>query len=433
MRNNIPKYLYPPKTTKNHKKRTKNLKVGFFLLHPFNQSMASGVRTIELAKALTKLNVKTVIFTPYEKTQRYDDIEIVNMPSLFSILGVEKEFYNLTRRAYYSRELQKFIVKITRKTLSKPIKLPLKFHEILKNQDLDILQAEQDNAALVLLSAKLNLSIPTILDLHGIWPEELLAANAIQKNSEEWQDIQATQKTIIQSVNHTICLSEAMKQYVLQNYQTNQTDVTVIPPGGRIFCNSFPPRSPPLKITYAGIVSHRKHVDLFIKSIPHIQKQLKNTEFYITKKGDLLKKTQKLAKNLNIQPKYFWHQDLKKTLQFLSTCHIGTLTSTNDTSAKISMPSKLFDYMSVGLPIVANDVGGWTTIIKQNNLGRVTKDTPKAFADAITELLSNPEELKKCGENGIKTIKNTYNWQKSAQSLLNCYKQTLKHNTLSKQ
>lgn len=409
------------------------MKIGFFLLHPFNQSMASGVRTIELAKALTKLDVKTVIFTPYEKTQIYDDIEIVNVPSLFSMLGIEKELYNLTRRVYYSRELQKFIVKLSRKIVSKPLKLPTKFRDVLEKQNLDILQAEQDNAALVLLSSNLKLSIPTVLDLHGIWPEELLAAKAIQRNSEEWMDLQATLKTIIQNVDHTICLSEAMKQYVHQNYQTNPTDLTVIPPGGRVFSNRTKNQPQPWKITYAGIVSYRKHVDLFIKSIPHIQKKLKNTDFYITKRGDLLKKTQKLAKDIGIKPKYFWHQDLKKTLQFLSTCHIGILTSTNDVSTKISMPSKLFDYMSVGLPIVANDVGGWTDIITQNNLGRVSKDNPKDFADSILELLSNPEELIKCGENGIKTINNTYNWNKSAHTLLKCYKQLLKHNTTKNQ
>jgi len=395
--------------------------------------MASGVRTIELAKALTKLDVKTVIFTPYEKTQIYDGLEIINVPSLFSMFGVEKEFYNFTRRVYYSRELQKFVVKISRKIISKPIKLPIKFREVLEHQELDILQAEQDNAALVLLSSQLNLSLPIVLDLHGIWPEELLAANAIQRNSEEWLDLQATLRTVIQNVDHTVCLSEAMKQYVLQNYQTSQKNLTVIPPGGRVFSNRSLNRPQPWKVTYAGIVSYRKNVELFIKSIPHIQKKVKDIEFYITNRGDLLKKTQKLAKDLDIEPKYFWHQDLKRTLQFLSICHIGILTSTNDISTKISMPSKLFDYMSVGLPIVANDVGGWTDIIKENSLGRVSKDNPKAFADSIIELLSNPEELIKCGENGIKTIKNTYNWDKSAQTLLNCYKHLLKHNTTKNQ
>jgi len=89
------------------------------------------------------------------------------------------------------------------------------------------------------------------------------------------------------------------------------------------------------------------------------------------------------------------------------------------------MPSKLFDYMSVGLPVVANDVGGWTDIIKRYNLGRISEDNPINFANGIIELLSNPEELIRCGHNGIRAIKETYNWSKSADLLLTCYKRLL--------
>lgn len=387
--------------------------------------MASGVRTIELAKALSKLGVETVIFTPYEKNHLLEGIQIINMPTIFSSIGLEKGFYDLTRQIYYSRELQRFVIKISQNLL----KIPLKFRKILKESKLDILQAEQDNAALMMLSGNFDLDIPLVLDLHGIWPEELLAANTVKKGSKVWVGLQGALNHILENVDLTICLSDAMKDYVLSNYTVDARDVAVVQPGGRVFCNDYKERSLPWKVVYAGIVSYRKHVDLFIKSMPHIKNRITEIEFNITKRGDLLAPIQKIAKSLGVNPNYFWYKDLKNTLNFLSSCHIGVLPSTKDTSARISMPSKLFDYMSVGLPIVANDVGGWTDIVKKNNLGRISKDSPVSFAHSIVELLSDPEELIRCGRNGIQAIKETYNWDKSAESLLNCYKQLLKHNT----
>lgn len=157
--------------------------------------------------------------------------------------------------------------------------------------------------------------------------------------------------------------------------------------------------------------------------MPHVKEKMPNVEFGVTRKGDLLKPLQEMAKTLGVEPEYFWFQNLEKTLKFLSSCHIGVLPTTNDVSSRISMPSKLFDYMSVGLPVIANDVGGWTDIIKKNNLGRVSRDDPVDFANCILELLSDPEELIKCGNNGIQLIKNTYNWSASAVTLLDCYKE----------
>jgi len=399
-----------------------NLKVGFLLLHPFSESMASGVRTIELAKALSTMDVETKIFTPYEKTQIKEGVEIINVPTVFSTFGVESHFYHASRRIYYSRALQKLVIKISKQLARGRIKVSSKLQSILKESDLDILQAEQDNAAMMLLSARLELDIPIVLDLHGIWPEELLAAAAITEGSGEWNELQATTNHIVENVDLTVCLSDAMREYVLSHYNVDSRKVAVVPPGGRIFCDEYSERGLPWKIVYAGIVSYRKHVDLFVRSMPHVKEKMPNVEFGITKKGDLLKQVQDMAKALGLEPNYFWFHNLEETLRFLSSCHIGVLPTTNDESARISMPSKLFDYLSVGLPVVANDVGGWTDIIKKNNLGRISKDEPLDFASCILELLSNPEELIECGTNGIQIIKNTYNWSKSAETLFSCYK-----------
>ena len=399
------------------------LRVGFLLLHPFSESMASGVRTLELAKALGDMEVETVIFTPYEKTQIKDGVKVVNVPSLFSTFGIENHLYHATRRIYYSKVLQRLVIKISKRLATGRIKPPSKLLTILKEYDLDILQAEQDNAAFMLLSTQMRRDIPLVLDLHGIWPEELLAAGAIYENSSEWNELQAIMNHTVKNVDLTVCLSDAMKEYVLSSYEADSSNVAVVPPGGRVFCDQYSERALPWKVVYAGIVSYRKHVDLFVKSMPYVKAKIPNVEFGITKKGDLIKPVYALAKNLRAEPKYFWFQNLAKTLEFLSSCHVGTLPSTNDTSARISMPSKLFDYMSVGLPVVANDVGGWTDIIKKNNLGRISRDDPADFANCILELLSEPEELIKCGSNGIQLIKNTYNWSASAVALLDCYKE----------
>jgi glycosyltransferase involved in cell wall biosynthesis len=71
----------------------------------------------------------------------------------------------------------------------------------------------------------------------------------------------------------------------------------------------------------------------------------------------------------------------------------------------MSYPAKLFDYLSVGLPVVANDVGTWTNLIKNSKVGIVTESTPQGFARGISRLLDDPELRNVCGQNALKFIK----------------------------
>ncbi len=401
------------------------MRVGFFLLHPFWDSMASSVRTLELAKSLKKLGVEPIVFSPYEATRKLDGISIVKVPTLFSNFKVEDTFYSLSRQAYYNAPLQKLVIKLSKRLYSGQIQLSTNLAKFFEQFDLDILQAEQDNAALTLLPVHSKLKVPIVLDLHGVWPEELLAANSIKEDSSDWENLQDLMRRVINDVDLTVCLSDAMKDYVLTNYYANPNKVTVIPPGGRVSLDKYYERPEPWKVVHAGIISYRKHVDLFVKSIPYVTREKSGVNFYITKKGDLLTRIQNLARDLQVNPTFFWFSGFDETLKFLSSCHLGVLPSTNDTSARISMPSKLFDYLSMGLPVVANDVGGWTNIIKENSLGKVTPDSPRAFASGVLELLNDPDEMANCGRRGMDLIKNKYNWDISASSLLQQYEKLL--------
>jgi glycosyltransferase involved in cell wall biosynthesis len=388
--------------------------------------MASGVRTLELAKSLNKLGIETIVFSPYEETHTTKDgVRVVKVPTIFSALHIERSIYNTSRRFYYSHGLQRLVIKSSKRLLGGQFQLSNGLVNFFKKFDLDIVQAEQDNAALTLLPIRSKLGIPLVLDLHGIWPEELLAANAIKVDGSDWRDLHDLMRRILNSVDLTVCLSKAMHDYVALNYGVDVRRTVVVPPGGRVFNDEYIERSSPPKVVYAGMVSYRKHVDLFVNSMGLVKAARSDAEFYITKKGDLLKKMQDLALKLALDPNFFWFKDSDSTLKFLSSCHVGVHPSTNDVSARLSMPSKLFDYLSVGLPVVANDVGGWTDIVKENRVGRITSDDPNEFAQAIIDLLDSPQEIAEYGNRAMRLIRTKYNWDISANILKDQYKRLI--------
>lgn len=87
-----------------------------------------------------------------------------------------------------------------------------------------------------------------------------------------------------------------------------------------------------------------------------------------------------------------------------------------------SLPVKMFEYMAVGLPVIASDFPLWEQIIKDNQCGLcVDPLNPSAIASAIDYLIANPEEAERMGRNGQKAVKLRYNWGIEEKKLLEFY------------
>lgn len=87
-----------------------------------------------------------------------------------------------------------------------------------------------------------------------------------------------------------------------------------------------------------------------------------------------------------------------------------------------SLPVKMFEYMSVGLPIVASNFPNWRNIIEGDQCGLLVDPlVPKEIANAIKYLTLNPKVRKEMGENGRRAILEKYNWENEGKKLINIY------------
>jgi glycosyltransferase involved in cell wall biosynthesis len=87
-----------------------------------------------------------------------------------------------------------------------------------------------------------------------------------------------------------------------------------------------------------------------------------------------------------------------------------------------SLPTKMFEYMSSGIPVIASDFPLWREIVEGNRCGIcVDPLDPKAIAAAIDYLVSNPDIAKSMGERGRQAVLEKYNWDVEAARLTDFY------------
>lgn len=85
-------------------------------------------------------------------------------------------------------------------------------------------------------------------------------------------------------------------------------------------------------------------------------------------------------------------------------------------------PTKMFEYMSSGIPVIASDFPLWRDIIEGNRCGIcVDPLDPKAIAAAIDHLVAHPDTARSMGENGRKAVLEKYNWDVQARKLTEFY------------
>jgi glycosyltransferase involved in cell wall biosynthesis len=91
-----------------------------------------------------------------------------------------------------------------------------------------------------------------------------------------------------------------------------------------------------------------------------------------------------------------------------------------------SHPTKLFEYMAAGLPIIASDFPFWRSIVSKADCAYfVNLFVPEEIGKAIEWSISDSDKAKRMGQSGQELIRESYNWENESQKLICLYSKLL--------
>lgn len=177
-------------------------------------------------------------------------------------------------------------------------------------------------------------------------------------------------------------------------------------------------------VCYLGSISKARGIIQMLKAVAKAKRKL----VLIGKMDDSLKN------ELEKMPEY-QYVDYKGTMPHevaiaeASKCSVGLSLLLNDGQyfKCDNLPTKTYEYMMLGMPVVMSDAPYWKKLLEKYTFGlAVNPKDASAVADAINKILSNDTLREKMSDEGRRAIIGEMSWEKESQKLISLYYRIMK-------
>jgi len=167
-----------------------------------------------------------------------------------------------------------------------------------------------------------------------------------------------------------------------------------------------------LTLVYLGLLEWPRGVETVIRAIAIVRKQIPAVRLLIVGSGRHESDFRKLVEELQVQThvSFLGWIDYSSAIRVIMESDIGLVPHYATESWNTTVPNKLFDYMSMGKPVIVSNAKPTERIVKEERCGLVFSErNHEELAQAVLNLEEGGvrEEM---GRNGKVAIAQKYNW-----------------------
>jgi glycosyltransferase involved in cell wall biosynthesis len=175
-----------------------------------------------------------------------------------------------------------------------------------------------------------------------------------------------------------------------------------------------------LVIGYLGLLEAPRGMGIAIQAMRAARRRVPHARLMVIGSGrdEAMFKEQARALGVTDCVDFLGWLDYRDALAALRRCDVGLVPHHATASWQTTIPNKLFDYMSLGKPVLVSSARPTERIVTEERCGMVfTDQDPQALTDAIVAM-ADPTVREACGRRGREAIERRYNWEADERRLL---------------
>ena len=221
-----------------------------------------------------------------------------------------------------------------------------------------------------------------------------------------------------------IVLTDDYKNSVAEKYGLDVDNIIVIPnatyfPLHRQGSNIL---STTPKLLLVGRLSSQKNIELAINAIAELKRQNIKVELWLAGDGQLERSLKNLTRDLKLrnQVKFLGRVESEKLIKFYQDADMVIQTSFEE-----GFSSVLIEAMASGTPLIASDIQGTRSIVKNAYNGLlIDPRSVKSLTQAVKQLLQDDSLRESMVQNALNDVKK-YNWSTIVSSTGQLYEEVL--------
>ncbi|MEK4621799.1 MULTISPECIES: glycosyltransferase family 4 protein [Priestia] len=276
--------------------------------------------------------------------------------------------------------------------------------------------------------------VPHVFDVRDIWPNVAVEIGEITKHSKTYKLMSLVEKFIYKNSSMLTVVTKGKKETLIRN-GVEKKKITLISNGFDEEFLTFPidqhiaekyELSNKFNLLYAGIIGIAQGIDLIIEAAESL-KSYSHIQFVLVGTGVELEKIKKLVKEKGLSNVVFAGEQPHINIRsFLHYSHIS-LVPLKSNALKDSVPTKLYEALGVGKPVILSASGDSEEVVKEAQGGLVVKPGDvNELVKAIKKLYEDEIFYNRCIEMSEKYIIDNYSRKSIAKILENELKLLLK-------
>jgi len=167
-------------------------------------------------------------------------------------------------------------------------------------------------------------------------------------------------------------------------------------------------------IIYVGTLDKARGLKVLIQAFSKVKQKNEGVKLLVIGRGSDEQHLKRLATKLGIKNDVVFTGRVPQpeVPDFIASADIGVAPGPPLSFYKVGSPIKMFEYMAMAKPVVANEeIYEQKEVLEQSRGGILVPFTPEAFAKAIIELLDNPEKAAEMGRRGREWVVKNRNYE----------------------
>jgi glycosyltransferase involved in cell wall biosynthesis len=266
-----------------------------------------------------------------------------------------------------------------------------------------------------------------ILDQHDPMPELMMTIFEKSESSTPVRVLRTLEKWSFGVVDQVITVNEACRKIFSQrSCRAEKIGVVMNSPDENIFpyrpAKSYAIRKPsdPFVITYHGSMVERNGLELAVDALALVQERIPTAELRVYGASTpYLEQVMAKARRLGIESRvcYLGTKKLEDLVGELECCDIGVIPNQRNTFTDINTPTRIFEYLALGKPVIAPSTPGIADYFDADSLLFFNSGDAEGLAAQLEFAARLPEDAVAIAERGQQIYK-AHTWQQERQTLV---------------